>query len=207
MKPFKAGTCSTNFLPFSTFDTFDTPFDTMIQFYGTIYNENEEQQERNEIEEDVTESDENDENNSEITIAETNNETPILHEDPRVETEDQEEIEREEKEGRPARLKSAPIHLKDYVTQPIDTCCTTTSTPKTYKQAVNSTEANEWIEAMESEMDSLKNNEVYEIVKLPEDKRVIGSRWVYTLKDNPDGELRYKARFVAKGYTKVEGED
>ena len=139
----------------------------MIQFYGKIYNENKELQERNEINEVVSEENENDENNPDIAIEESSNETPLLHEETSISTKNQEEMETEEKEGRPIRLKSAPIHLKDYVTRAIDTCCTTTSTPRTYKQAINSAEAGEWTEAMKSEMESLKNNDVYDIVKLP----------------------------------------
>ena len=43
---------------------------------------------------------------------------------------------------------------------------------------------------------------------LPPGKNVIGCKWVYTIKYNPDGSIeRYKARLVAKGYTEQEGID
>ena len=36
----------------------------------------------------------------------------------------------------------------------------------------------------------------------------IGSRWHFALKYGPDGEIsRFKARFVAKGFSQVEGRD
>jgi hypothetical protein len=37
--------------------------------------------------------------------------------------------------------------------------------------------------------------------------RVVGSRWVFRVKDNPDGTLTFKARIVAKGYSQRFGTD
>ncbi|XP_063857145.1 uncharacterized protein LOC135098678 [Scylla paramamosain] len=38
-------------------------------------------------------------------------------------------------------------------------------------------------------------------------RKAVGSRWVYDLKFNPNNETRYKARFVAKGYSQEAGID
>ena len=35
----------------------------------------------------------------------------------------------------------------------------------------------------------------------------MGGRWVYNVKDGPDDSEVYKARYVAKGFTQVEGMD
>jgi len=44
------------------------------------------------------------------------------------------------------------------------------------------------------------------LVVLPEDKKAIGCKWVYKVKDNADGFVsRYKARLVAKGYAQTYG--
>lgn len=57
-------------------------------------------------------------------------------------------------------------------------------------------------------LNSLKDNNTWKIVELPPNKRVIGCKWVYKTKFNPDGSLdKYKARLVTKGYTQVEGMD
>ena len=43
---------------------------------------------------------------------------------------------------------------------------------------------------------------------MPQNKTVIGYKWVYRVKFKVDGSVeRYKARLVAKGYTQQEGLD
>lgn len=40
------------------------------------------------------------------------------------------------------------------------------------------------------------------------DRSIIGSKWVYKLKKNPDGSIsRYKARLVAQGFSQEQGVD
>lgn len=61
-----------------------------------------------------------------------------------------------------------------------------------------------WQEAMNLEMQSLYENDTFELVDLPKDRKVLGTRWVYTKKD---GNTRFKARVVCKGYDQVYGQD
>ena len=59
---------------------------------------------------------------------------------------------------------------------------------------------------MLEEMKALEKNNTWELVKLPHGKEPVGCKWVYTIKQNPDGKVeRYKARLVAKGYTQTYG--
>lgn len=65
-----------------------------------------------------------------------------------------------------------------------------------------------WREAMNEEMNSLKKNNTWELVDYPPGKKIVGCRWVYTVKYKADGTIeRFKARLVAKGYTQTYGVD
>ena len=77
--------------------------------------------------------------------------------------------------------------------------------PNTYKQAMLSKEKDHWVTAMNEEMSSLHDNSTWTLVKRPKDKQIIGGRWVYSIKTDPSNNLRYKARYVAKGYTQQKG--
>ena len=60
---------------------------------------------------------------------------------------------------------------------------------------------------MHEELESLKENNVFELTNLPEGKKTVGSKWVYTTKENSDGSKRYKARFIARGFSQKKGID
>jgi hypothetical protein len=90
----------------------------------------------------------------------------------------------------------------------VDFCCSVgTYVPKTYKQAVSCPDAERWKEAMDDEITSLHENDTYEVVPLPAGKQVVGGRWVFAVKATPGGVERYKARYVAQGFSQQEGRD
>ena len=60
---------------------------------------------------------------------------------------------------------------------------------------------------MDSEIESLKDNNVFTVIPLPNGKKAVGGRWVYSLKNNPNGDVAHKAKFAAKGYAQVKGSD
>ena len=77
----------------------------------------------------------------------------------------------------------------------------------TYSQAVKSKDEEKWRVAIQKEMDSLAENETWELVPLPHGRKAVGCKWVFKIKTTPKGEERYKARLVAKGYSQIEGID
>src|SRR5678815_3362577 len=61
---------------------------------------------------------------------------------------------------------------------------------------------------MDEEYASLIENDTWEIVPLPKGRQAIGSRWIYKVKQHSDGSVeRFKACFVAKGYSQKYGVD
>lgn len=122
---------------------------------------------------------------------------------------------------RSTRQVKHPTWMSDYVTnananavttqevQPQFCCFLSTLEkavdPVTYKEAVKK---QCWIDAMNAELEALEANNTWDIVDLPEDKHVIGSKWVYKTKYNPDGSIeRYKSRLVILGNKQVHGID
>jgi hypothetical protein len=58
------------------------------------------------------------------------------------------------------------------------------------------------------EQNNFTRNDVWELVKRPNDYNVIGTKWVFKNKQDQDGiVVRNKARLVAQGYTQVEDLD
>ncbi|KAK2361432.1 putative mitochondrial protein [Trifolium repens] len=138
--------------------------------------------------------------------------------------------------ARPDRVKHKPSYLSDYVCRssssttdhsssgtpyPISSyhslahlsdsysvytmSLTQHTEPNTYAEACKS---DNWVQAMNSELDALAKTGTWKIVDLPPHVKPIGSKWVYKIKHKADGSIeRYKARLVAKGYNQVEGLD
>ncbi|CAI7875946.1 unnamed protein product [Closterium sp. NIES-54] len=77
--------------------------------------------------------------------------------------------------------------------------------PETLKEALESSDAEEWKKAMESELKSIEENDTWELVELPEGRKASTSKWLFKIKSDANGNIeRYKSRLVAKGYQQKE---
>ncbi|KAJ9544275.1 hypothetical protein OSB04_023982 [Centaurea solstitialis] len=80
--------------------------------------------------------------------------------------------------------------------------------PISYGEAVSGSESEQWQEAMEVEMQSMYDNQVWELTELPQHYRAVGRKWVFKKKTDMDGNVHtFKARLVAKGFTQTHGID
>ncbi len=71
----------------------------------------------------------------------------------------------------------------------------------TYKQAVKLPLCDKWKMAMKNEIQSLKNNNMWDIVNMSSNQHVLKEHWVYKVKRDTHGQVsRYKAHWVVKGY-------
>ncbi|GJS93198.1 retrotransposon protein, putative, ty1-copia subclass, partial [Tanacetum coccineum] len=76
--------------------------------------------------------------------------------------------------------------------------------PANYKAALLDPESKKWLNAMNVEMQPMKDNEVWELVDLPSDGKTVGHKWLFKKKTHMDGAVHtYKARLVAKGFTQT----
>ncbi|SGY19608.1 BQ5605_C014g07700 [Microbotryum silenes-dioicae] len=80
--------------------------------------------------------------------------------------------------------------------------------PSNYEEAMASPEADKWIAAIKAELDAMARHQVLIDSDLPSGARALGSKWVFTRKENAQGEVtRYKARLVAQGFAQRPGID
>ena len=108
-------------------------------------------------------------------------------------------------------MERAELTMEDWIHE---TCLTSAVTsgptePKTFQEAWHSPveeERDNWQTAIRKEIKSMINRGVWrkiDKVKIPENRRLIGNKWVFKIKR--DGT--YRARLVALGYSQIPGVD
>ena len=76
------------------------------------------------------------------------------------------------------------------------------------KNFVEASKNDDWIKAMNEELDQNEKNQTWELVPRPTNKNIVGTKWVFKNKLNENGKvIRNKERLVCKGYAQVEGID
>ena len=115
----------------------------------------------------------------------------------------------------PRRNRQVPNYLHDYdLTDRDETSdfvnhidfCYMLDTPQSYEDATNHEDASKWKIAMDTEIQSLVDNNTYIESELPAGKTLDGGKWLYALKVDPIDPI-YKARYVPKGYSQIQGID
>lgn len=79
---------------------------------------------------------------------------------------------------------------------------------RNHNELLESPERSKWEEAMKSEMDAMKEHQVYDQVSktmLPNSTSIIPGRMVYNVKNEGNGKERFKCRLVAKGFKQEAG--
>ncbi|GKE68661.1 retrotransposon protein, putative, ty1-copia subclass [Tanacetum coccineum] len=76
--------------------------------------------------------------------------------------------------------------------------------PANYKEAMTSPEAAKWKEAIKSEIQSMYDNQVWNLVNTTLGLKTVGCKWIFNKKTDINGKVHtFKARLVAKGYTQT----
>ncbi|GJZ24532.1 retrovirus-related pol polyprotein from transposon TNT 1-94, partial [Tanacetum coccineum] len=84
-------------------------------------------------------------------------------------------------------------------------CFISTIEPKNVNEALGD---ESWVVAMQEELNQFIANDVWDLVPLPKNQLVIGTKWVYRNKLDENGIVsRNKARLVSQGYNQQEGID
>ena len=71
--------------------------------------------------------------------------------------------------------------------------------PISYNEALEDVDVQEWLKAMNREMESMYSNLVWTFVEAPKGVKSIGCKWIYKKKRGLDGKVEtFKARLVTK---------
>ncbi|RDX80760.1 hypothetical protein CR513_38653, partial [Mucuna pruriens] len=95
-------------------------------------------------------------------------------------------------------LESTPRRLRSLM-DIYETCNMAMLEPECYEEA---SKKEVWVKAMEEEIKMIEKNNTWEIIDCPHGKYIIGVKYIYKTKFNPDGTIQtHKARLVAKVYS------
>lgn len=80
--------------------------------------------------------------------------------------------------------------------------------PKNYSDIKNLPDSEKWYQAVVKELNALKRNKTWVLVDRPKNRNIVGSRFIFKIKRNKNGEVtKYKARLVAQGFSQEYGTD
>nr|GFA90823.1 retrotransposon protein, putative, Ty1-copia subclass [Tanacetum cinerariifolium] len=125
--------------------------------------------------------------------------------------EDDQEIKKPQSDINPIRKSSMTHRAPDHMCLYIDAkehVFGDLGEPANYKDALLDPESKKWLDAMNVEMQSLKDNDVWVLVELPPNARTVGRKCLFKKKTDIDGAIYvFKARLVAKGFIQTYGVD
>lgn len=80
--------------------------------------------------------------------------------------------------------------------------------PRTYQEAISGENGKEWELGCKKEINMLTRLKVWDEVRLPAGQRAVSSKWVFAEKLDKGGKVvKWKSRFVVRGFTQKEGVD
>lgn len=97
-----------------------------------------------------------------------------------------------------------PREYPDYVTYQASTQM---EEPQSVEEALSRDDKGLWSKAIKEELQALKKNNTWTLVKPPKLCNLVDSKWVFRIKEEAGGKKRYKARLVARGFSQRRGID
>ena len=80
--------------------------------------------------------------------------------------------------------------------------------PVTYAEAMVDPDSVKWQETMESEIESTRKNQVWNLIDPPDGVKIIEYKWICKKKKDMNGNVHiHKSRLVSKGFRQVQGVD
>jgi hypothetical protein len=113
-----------------------------------------------------------------------------------------------QEQRRSDRTRQPPMRYGFLVSENNDVIVVDKNEPTSYQEAINGPDSEKWLEAMKSEIQSMYDNQVWNLIEPSDGLKTIGCKWVFKKKTDMDGNVHtYKARLVAKGFRQTHGID
>ncbi|CAI7889422.1 unnamed protein product, partial [Closterium sp. NIES-53] len=80
-------------------------------------------------------------------------------------------------------------------------------TPRSYAKAITGPYSSQWQAAMDAEMASWKSTGTYVDEVPPSGANIVDGMWIFRVKRPPGSPPAFKARYVARGFSKQQGVD
>jgi hypothetical protein len=110
--------------------------------------------------------------------------------------------------GRSIRTRHTTEKFTLLTTEQRDILLLNNDQPMIYTEGMMGHDSEKWLGAIESEIESMHDNQVWNLVDPIDGVRPIVYKWVFKKKMDKDGNVHiYKARLVAKGFKKIHGID
>ena len=109
-----------------------------------------------------------------------------------------EDVEEESQENEPRRSTRNNIGvLPDRYMAGLHLVTQVDEEPRNLKEAMCSANKDKSKTAVKEEMESLKKNKTWTLIEPPKDRKIVGCKWVFKIKQDANGaEIKYKARLV-----------
>lgn len=142
----------------------------------------------------------------ELSTSSSNHENEPANEE--EEEEEAEAVATPEVTDQPLRRSMRETRPPDRYGEWVYSAASPSNDPQSVEEALAGPDKTLWQQAMQSEMNSINSNQVWDLVEIPTGKTPIKSKWVFKKKIGPDGSVSsYKARLVAQGFSQQIGVD
>ncbi|MBW0536379.1 hypothetical protein O181_076094 [Austropuccinia psidii MF-1] len=99
-------------------------------------------------------------------------------------------------------------NILTYPRRPRTLLTKTINVPKTFRSALKGPLSDEWAKAIKKELGSMVNLNVWDVVDLKSEFKLVGTTWVFRVKtDHLKEVVEYKARLCAQGFSQTPGVD
>ena len=79
--------------------------------------------------------------------------------------------------------------------------------PECFEEEMQVETRKKWEQGMDEEIKSFVRSQTWDLVEFPTEKRALQNIWFYRLMEEDEGNKRYKARLVVKGFAQKKGID